>query len=234
MKPVIYDISGLNKKIVTGTVEQNILRDINYQINEGDFLVILGPSGAGKTTLMNILSALDRPTSGKLICKGQQLDKYSNRQMIEFRKKIGFVFQDYELIENLTVFENVKIVTLLKKESVDIDHILEQVGLTDHRNKFPSQLSGGQKQRVSIARALAKNPEILFCDEPTGALDEANGKKVLEILQDINKRGTTVVAVTHLLGMADMASNVIKIVDGTIVEKRVNPNPIPAKDVKWL
>lgn len=234
MKTIIYNVVDLNKKVITGDVEQHILKDINYKIHEGDFLVILGPSGAGKTTLLNVLSALDKPTSGQLIYKGEHLEKYPKRKMTDFRSKIGFVFQDYELIENLTVYENVKIVTLLGKDDVDIDSILQQVGLEKYKNKFPAQLSGGEKQRVAIARALAKKPEMLFCDEPTGALDEKNGKNILETLQEINKNGTTIVSVTHLLGMADMASHVIKIVDGIIVEERENTQPIEAKEIRWI
>lgn len=234
MKTIIYNVVDLNKKVITGDVEQHILKDINYKIHEGDFLVILGPSGAGKTTLLNVLSALDKPTSGQLIYKGEHLEKYSKRKMTDFRSKIGFVFQEYELIENLTVYENVKIVTLLGKDDVDIDSILQQVGLEKYKNKFPAQLSGGEKQRVAIARALAKKPEMLFCDEPTGALDEKNGKNILETLQEINKNGTTIVSVTHLLGMADMASHVIKIVDGMIVEERENTQPIEAKEIRWI
>lgn len=234
MKTIIYNVVDLNKKVITGDVEQHILKDINYKIHEGDFLVILGPSGAGKTTLLNVLSALDKPTSGQLIYKGEHMEKYSKQKMTDFRSKIGFVFQEYELIENLTVYENVKIVTLLGKDDVDIDSILQQVGLEKYKNKFPAQLSGGEKQRVAIARALAKKPEMLFCDEPTGALDEKNGKNILETLQEINKNGTTIVSVTHLLGMADMASHVIKIVDGMIVEERENTQPIEAKEIRWI
>ena len=221
------------KTIKVGDMEQDLIRGMGFSIKKGEFVVIVGPSGAGKSTILNILGGLDHATYGDVACAGHILSKASSKNMTRYRQKIGFVFQDYALIENLTVAENVELMSSITKQKGNIEEILKKVGLEKHAGKFPGQLSGGEKQRVSIARALAKNPEILFCDEPTGALDEKNGKKVLQILQDLNRAGTTVVVVTHLLGMQKMADHIIRIVDGRIKDDIMNEDVIAAEDVAW-
>lgn len=226
-------VNNLVKKIKIGDMEQYLIRGMDFSIKDGEFVVIVGPSGAGKSTILNILGGLDQATDGDVECAGCSLSKAGNKEMTQYRQKIGFVFQDYALVENLTVAENVEIISSITKKKVNIEEILKKVGLEKHAAKFPGQLSGGEKQRVSIARALAKEPEILFCDEPTGALDEKNGKKVLQILQDLNKAGTTVVVVTHLLGMQRMADHIIRIVDGKVRDDIMNEDVIAAKDVAW-
>ena len=229
----VCKIRNLGKKIKIGDLEQQLIKGMDFNIEKGEFVVIVGPSGAGKSTILNILGGLDRASQGEIECAGYSLSKCNNKKMTEYRQKIGFVFQDYALIENLTVAENVELMSVITKKKVDISSILRKVGLQNHTNKFPGQLSGGEKQRVAIARALAKEPEILFCDEPTGALDEKNGKNVLAILQELNQTGTTVVVVTHLLGMQAMANHVIRIVDGRIKEEIMNEHVISAKEVAW-
>ncbi|SFC13041.1 ABC transporter ATP-binding protein [Butyrivibrio sp. YAB3001] len=226
-------VDNLVKKIKVGDVEQELLKGMDLSIDKGEFTVIVGPSGAGKSTLLNILGGLDRVTGGTVESAGFDLSKCDSKKMNQYRQKIGFVFQDYALIENLTVAENIELMSVITKKKVDTKEILKKVDLEKHADKFPGQLSGGEKQRVSIARALAKNPEILFCDEPTGALDEKNGKKVLQILQNLNKAGTTVVVVTHLLGMQKMANHIIRVVDGKIKDDILNDDVIAAEDVVW-
>lgn len=226
-------VEKLRKVVKIGDVEQQIIKGVDFTIKEGEFVVIIGPSGAGKSTILNILGGLDNVTGGEVSCAGFNLSKNKSKKLTEYRQKIGFVFQDYALIENLTIRENIEMMSIITKEKCNVDEILKKVGLEKHANKFPGQLSGGEKQRVAIARALAKNPYILFCDEPTGALDEANGKNVLRLLQDLNNKGTTVVVVTHLLGMQKMANHVIKVVDGKVREDIINDNIISAEDVMW-
>lgn len=226
-------VERLKKKIKIGDYEQDLIKGVDFSIKKGEFVVILGPSGAGKSTILNILGGLDQASDGDVVSAGFKLSKSRNKEMTKYRQKIGFVFQDYALIENLTVRENVELMSIITKKKGNVDEILKKVGLENHGDKFPGQLSGGEKQRVAIARALAKDPEILFCDEPTGALDEKNGKKVLEILQELNQSGTTIVVVTHLLGMQKMADHVIRVVDGNIKEEIRNENVIAAAEIAW-
>lgn len=233
MKKFMCSLKNVKKTIKIGEYEQNILNGISLDICDGEFVVVFGPSGAGKSTMLNIISGLDKASSGEVICNGEKLHNASNKVLTKFKQEVGFVFQEYELIENLTVYENVAMMQVITKKPCDVMKILEQVGLEKHKNKFPSQLSGGEKQRVAIARALAKIPVILFCDEPTGALDEANGKMVLKLLQDLNQDGITVIVVTHLSGMAKMANHIIRIVDGKINEDTMNDDIVDAKDVCW-
>lgn len=229
----ICSVSKLNKTVRTGEVSQQLLKDIDLKIEDGEFVVIVGPSGAGKSTLLNILGGLDSSTSGDIESAGFRLSKSKEKTLNDYRRKIGFVFQDYSLIENLTVKENIEVMSVVTKKKCDADKALSLVGMKEHADKFPGQLSGGEKQRVAIARALAKEPAILFCDEPTGALDEKNGKNVLRILQDLNRKGTTVIVVTHLLGMQKMADHVIRVIDGQIKDDIRNKNIIEAEDVLW-
>ncbi len=233
MKKEICILKNVVKKIKVGEYEQEILKGINCAVQEGEFAVIMGPSGAGKSTLLNIIGGLDQASSGEVICNKCNLHMAKYKELNRYRQNIGFVFQEYALIENLTVSENVAMMQVITNKKCDVSGILKKVGLEEHANKFPGQLSGGEKQRVAIARALAKNPDILFCDEPTGALDEANGKNILRLLQELNKGGTTIIVVTHLNGMAKMADHVIQIVDGKIKEDRKNDNVISAEEVSW-
>lgn len=224
------------KKIYKGYNENVIALDnINLTINDGEIVVILGPSGSGKSTLLNILSGIDNPSSGKVYFNDVRIDKKTKDELTLYRKdNIGFIFQTYNLISNLNVYENVELGYQLAKEPLDINKVLETVGLKNYNNKYPYQLSGGEMQRVAIARALVKNADVLFCDEPTGALDEKTGKTILELLQDINKKyKTTMIIVTHNPSIADIANVVIKMNSGEIVEIKRNEQQKEAKDLGW-
>ena len=211
------------------------IKHINLSIKEGEIIVILGPSGSGKTTLLNIISGLDKITKGKIIYKGKNISKYSDRKMTKFRKNnLGFIFQTYNLLEHLNVYENVLVGSYLGKNKANVDEIIKTVGLSKHKKKYMHELSGGEMQRVSIARALAKKPSVMFCDEPTGALDEKTGKIVLETLIEANnKLNTTMIIVTHNPGIALIGDRVIKMNSGKIVEDIKNPKRIDPKDIPW-
>jgi len=228
-------LEDVTKIYKMGEVEIKALDNISFSIDKGQFVVIVGPSGAGKSTLLNILGGMDSPTSGKLIVDNEDISKYSSRELITYRRyDIGFVFQFYNLVQNLTALENVELATEICKNPLDPEKILEQVGLKDRKNNFPAQLSGGEQQRVSIARALAKNPKLLLCDEPTGALDYNTGKSVLKLLQDTcRERGMTVIVVTHNLAITPMADKVIRIKNGKVESEHINENPIPVERIEW-
>ena len=232
---MLLSAKGLKKIYKSGEVETPALNGINLDIDEGELIVALGPSGSGKTTLLNIFGGLDTATEGQLLWDGKDISKYSQQELTLFRRdNVGFIFQSYNLLPNLTVRENVESGARLSKNPLDINKIINTVGLSDKKDKFPYQLSGGEQQRVSIARAIAKNPKILFCDEPTGALDEKNGKIVLSMLQKINKStDTTIFMITHNLGIADMAHRVLKMNDGRIVETKMNSSVIDAAEIRW-
>lgn len=208
---------------------------INFSIEKGEFTVILGPSGAGKTTVLNILGGMDTCDEGKIIIDNVDISKFNNRQLTKYRRyDVGFVFQFYNLVQNLTAKENVELATQISKDALDVDETLELVGLGHRKSNFPSQLSGGEQQRVSIARAIAKNPKLLLCDEPTGALDYKTGKQILKTLQDTCKNtGTTVVVITHNLALAPIANRVIKIKDAKVTSIEVNKNPVSVEDIEW-
>ncbi|HEY5575608.1 MAG TPA: ABC transporter ATP-binding protein [Clostridiaceae bacterium] len=229
---VLTDISKIYK---SGEVETAALKNINLTIEEGEFVVILGPSGSGKSTLLNVISGLDTVTSGKIMFREENLTELSDDEMTEFRREhLGFIFQQYNLLQNLTVYENVQIGSDIGKNPLNIDELLGKVGLAAARNKYPHQLSGGEQQRVSVARSLAKNPDIIFCDEPTGSLDEKNSKQVLQVLQELNSEyRKTVVVITHNLGIAKMADKVIKMNSGLITEVTLNKVKINAQDIDW-
>jgi len=232
---MLLSAKGLKKIYKSGEVETPALNGINLDIEEGELIVALGPSGSGKTTLLNIFGGLDTATEGQLLWDGKDISKYSQQELTLFRRdNVGFIFQSYNLLPNLTVRENVESGARLSKNPLDINKIINTVGLSDKKDKFPYQLSGGEQQRVSIARAIAKNPKILFCDEPTGALDEKNSKIVLSMLQKINKStDTTIFMITHNLGIADMAHRVLKMNDGRIVETKMNSSVIDAAEIRW-
>ncbi|KAB1435751.1 ABC transporter ATP-binding protein [Candidatus Galacturonibacter soehngenii] len=208
---------------------------INFEIEKGEFAIILGPSGAGKSTVLNILGGMDSPDEGKVLVDGVDIATYSSKQLTKYRREdVGFVFQFYNLVPNLTAKENVELATQISPEALDVDMVLEQVGLSDRKLNFPAQLSGGEQQRVAIARALAKNPKLLLCDEPTGALDYETGKQILKLLQDTSqKTGTTVIVITHNSAIAPMADRVIHIHNAKVRSIEVNKTPIPVEQIEW-
>lgn len=219
----------------SGEHELKALNGVNLELEEGKFVVILGPSGAGKSTLLNLLGGLDSPTSGKIIVDGKDISILSSDELAEYRAtKVGFIFQFYNLIPTLTVYENVSLVNEIVKEPIDSKLVIEQVGLTDHLNNFPSELSGGEQQRVSIARAIAKNPQIILCDEPTGALDSTTGAMVLKLLLSLTRSyKKTIVIVTHNQNIAKMADVVVTVKNGQIKSIKEQPNPMNADEVEW-
>ncbi len=208
---------------------------INFTAEKGEFVVIVGPSGAGKTTVLNMLGGMDGCDSGKILLDGAEVSAFNRKRLTEYRRyDVGFVFQFYNLVQNLTAKENVELATEISRNPLDPQKTLENVGLKDRVNNFPAQLSGGEQQRVSIARALAKNPKILLCDEPTGALDYNTGKAILKLLYDTCKStGKTVIVITHNQAICAMADRVIKIKNGKVTENTVNENPTPAERIEW-
>ena len=208
---------------------------VSFEIAKGEFCVILGPSGAGKTTVLNMLGGMDACDEGKIILDGETVSDFDARRLTEYRRyDVGFVFQFYNLVQNLTARENVELASEICKDPLDADLVLDEVGLKDRKNNFPAQLSGGEQQRVSIARALAKNPKILLCDEPTGALDYKTGKQVLELLQETcRKKGRTVIVITHNSALAAMADRVIRINSGRVIDVALNKDPIPVERIEW-
>ena len=229
------EFKNVNKIYEMGEIKINALNDTNFQIEEGELVVIVGPSGAGKTTALNILGGMDTATSGKVIVDGKEVTKLKNRELIGYRRNdIGFVFQFYNLVQNLTARENVELATQICKKSLDPEIVLEKVGLKDRMNNFPSQLSGGEQQRVAIARAIAKNPKLLLCDEPTGALDYKTGKQILKLLQDTaRKENMTVLIITHNGAIAPMADKVIHFKNGTAEKIEINDTPKPVEEIEW-
>lgn len=209
--------------------------EISFEIAKGEFVVIVGPSGAGKTTVLNILGGMDKATSGNVYIDGENIAKYNNRQLTAYRREdIGFVFQFYNLVPNLTALENVELALQICREPLDARTVLEDVGLSDRLKNFPAQLSGGEQQRVSIARALAKNPKLLLCDEPTGALDYQTGKAILKLLQDMcRERGMTVIVITHNSALTPMADRVIHIKNGKVSRMILNEHPTPVQEIEW-
>ena len=222
---------------IYGTKEVKIIAvdEISFNISKGEFAVIVGPSGAGKTTVLNILGGMDTATSGKVWVDGKNIAKYNNRQLTSYRRDdIGFVCQFYNLVPNLTALENVELAGQICKNPMDPKTVLEEVGLKDRLGNFPAQLSGGEQQRVSIARALAKNPKMLLCDEPTGALDYQTGKAILGLLQDMcRQKGMTVVVITHNSALTPMADRVIRIKNGKVAQMTLNDHPTPVEEIEW-
>lgn len=226
------DVSKIYK---SGEIEVKALDKVNFEIEQGELVCILGHSGAGKTTALNILGGMDKATSGKITVAKKDITKYNKKDLIKYRRtNIGFVFQFYNLIQNLTALENVELATEICKNSLSPKETLINVGLKDRLNNFPAQLSGGEQQRVSIARALAKNPNVLLCDEPTGALDYVTGKQILKLLQDTcRKRKMTVIIITHNTAIAPMADKVIKFKSGKVEEIVINKKPVDIERIEW-
>ena len=229
------DFKNISKTYQMGEVEIKALNKASFEIDEGELVVILGPSGAGKTTCLNILGGMDSATSGTFTIDNLDITKLQGKDLIKYRRNdIGFVFQFYNLIQNLTALENVELAVQLCKDHLEPEKILKKVGLKDRMNNFPAQLSGGEQQRVAIARAIAKNPRVLLCDEPTGALDYKTGKQILKLLEDTcHKENMTVIIVTHNSAIAEMADKVIKFKNGTVEEIYINPNPRPIESIEW-
>ena len=229
------EFKNVKKIYKMGEVNIEALSGVNFSVDKGEFVVVAGASGAGKSTILNILGGMDSPSSGQIIVDNKYINNYSNRELITYRRyDIGFVFQFYNLVQNLTAKENVELATQICKDPLDIDEVMEAVGLGDRKNNFPAQLSGGEQQRVAIARALAKNPKLLLCDEPTGALDYNTGKSILKLLQDTcRKMNMTVIIITHNLALAPMGDKVIKVKNGKIESVVVNDNPTPVERIEW-
>lgn len=223
------------KEYKMGDVVIKALDNTNFSIDKGELVAIVGPSGAGKTTTLNILGGMDRATSGSVFVNEKEITSLTNKQLIQYRRNdIGFVFQFYNLVQNLTAKENVELATQLCSDALNVDEILDKVGLKDRKDNFPSQLSGGEQQRVAIARAIAKNPKLLLCDEPTGALDYKTGKQILKLLQDTCRREKmTVVIITHNTAIAPMADKVIHFKNGTAENIVINEKPISIDKIEW-
>ncbi|HOR85523.1 MAG TPA: ABC transporter ATP-binding protein [Bacillota bacterium] len=234
-KNILMKVENVGKDYLMGEISVNALQDASFDVYEGEFIAILGPSGSGKSTLLNILGGMDLPSKGKVTVKGEEINKYNDRRLTAYRRdKVGFVFQFYNLMANLTAKENVELATELCKNALNIDKVLEEVGLDDRKEHFPSQMSGGEQQRIAIARAVAKNPLLLLCDEPTGALDYKTGLLILILLHKINRQyNKTVIIITHNTAIGDMADRVIKMRSGRIVEIKENECPIPPERIEW-
>ena len=231
----LIEFKQVSRVYKVGDHEQKALDNIDLNIEEGKFIVILGPSGAGKSTLLNLLGGLDSPTSGTIFVNNKDISKLSNDDLADYRAgTVGFVFQSYNLIPTLTVFENVSLVKEITSNPLSVNEMLKEVGLEDHKDKFPSELSGGEQQRVSIARALAKNPKILLCDEPTGALDSETGAMVLKVLLSMARNyQKTIIIVTHNQNIAKMADTIIRVKSGHIKEIINQDKPLSVEEVDW-
>ncbi len=231
----ILSLKNVKKEYHTGSVIVPAVEDVSFDLQEGELVVILGASGAGKTTLLNLLGGMDTVTSGEIYLDGKNVAAFDKRELTYYRRNdVGFVFQFYNLMPNLTALENVEIAIEICNDHLDPKTVLESVGLAERLNNFPAELSGGEQQRVSIARAIAKNPRLILCDEPTGALDYITGKKILKLLQDLSReRKKLVIIVTHNAALKDMADKVIRIKNGRIESIETNDNPTPVEEIEW-
>ena len=229
------EFKHITKEYKTGETSSKALDDASFCVEKGELAVILGSSGAGKTTALNILGGMDTPTSGEIIVDGNQITGYNAKQLVGYRRTdIGFVFQFYNLVPNLTALENVELAAQVCTDSLDAGETLDKVGLAERKGNFPAQLSGGEQQRVAIARAIAKNPKLLLCDEPTGALDYNTGKQILKLLQDTcRKDNITVLIITHNSALAPMADRLIRFKSGKVIEMTVNQNPTSIEEIEW-
>ena len=229
------DFDRVVKEYGSGEAKIRALDEASFFVEKGELAVILGASGAGKTTALNILGGMDIPTSGNVVVDGRNITNYGKKELVSYRRTdIGFVFQFYNLVPNLTALENVELAAQVCRDALDAEKVLKSVGLGERMKNFPAQLSGGEQQRVSIARAIAKNPKLLLCDEPTGALDYQTGKQILQLLQDTcRKDGITVVLITHNSALAPMADRLIRFKSGKVTEMSVNPSPIPISEIEW-
>lgn len=229
------EVKNVTKTYKMGEVEIKALDEVGFGIEKGEFVVVVGPSGAGKTTILNILGGMDTASSGEIFVDNEDVTKFDEKALTGYRRDdVGFVFQFYNLVGNLTALENVELALQICKNPLDADEVLQEVGLSNRMDNFPAQLSGGEQQRVSIARALAKNPKLLLCDEPTGALDYITGKSILKLLQDTcREKGVTILVITHNLAIAPMADKVIKVKNGKIDQILMNKRPTPVEYIEW-
>ena len=229
------EFKNVGKTYHMGEVDIEALKNVNFTIEKGEFCVVVGASGAGKTTILNILGGMDSLSEGQVMLDGEEISAYNNKKLTTYRRyDIGFVFQFYNLVQNLTALENVELAAQICKDPLDAAQVLDMVGLKDRANNFPAQLSGGEQQRVAIARALAKNPKLLLCDEPTGALDYNTGKAVLKLLQDTcRKEGMTVVVITHNQALTAMADRIITVKSGTVQKIEQNEHIVPVEEIEW-
>ena len=232
---MILEIKGITKHFGDGESRVNVLKGIDVSMEKGEICVLLGPSGSGKSTLLNILGGIDQADDGYIAIDGERTGNMSEKELTLYRRKhLGYVFQMYNLIPNLSIRENIEVGAYLSDNPLDVDDLMKTLGLYEHRNKLPNQLSGGQQQRTAIGRAIVKNPDILLCDEPTGALDYHTSKEILQLIEDVNKKyGNTVVIVTHNGEIEHMADRVVKLRDGVIRKNYMNEHKIPAMDLEW-
>ena len=232
---MFLEINNLKKSFGTGESRVEVLKEIQFSVEKGEICVLLGPSGSGKSTLLNIIGGIDEADSGSIVIEGEKIEDMNEKTLTRYRRKhLGYVFQMYNLIPNLTVKENMEVGAYLSDHPLDINDLLKTLGLYDHRDKLPNQLSGGQQQRTSIGRAIIKNPSILLCDEPTGALDYHTSKEILKLIEDVNiKYGNTVIMVTHNESIRHMADHVIKLRDGEVRHNEINTDKVSAADLEW-
>ena len=232
---MFLEIRGIKKSFGTGDSCVNVLKGLDLNIEKGEFCVLLGPSGSGKSTLLNIIGGIDGADEGSITIEGERLEDMTEKKLSMYRRKhLGYIFQMYNLIPNLTVRENIEVGAYLSEQPLDVDELLHTLGLYEHQRKLPNQLSGGQQQRTAIGRAIVKNPDILLCDEPTGALDYNTSKEILKLIETVNhKYGNTIVMVTHNDAIKDMADRVVKLRDGMIRRNYQNENKIPAAELEW-
>jgi len=232
---MLIEIRNVTKTYKTGEISLDALKNVSLTMNEGEMGVILGPSGSGKSTLLNIIGGIDRIDSGNVIVDGVDIVGLNDNKLTLYRRNsVGFIFQFYNLVPNLTAYENVEVAANISKNPIDMDEILESVGMSEFKNRFPRELSGGQQQRVAIARAIVKKPELLLCDEPTGALDYNSAKEILKLITEVNKKfGTTVIIITHNIAISRIANRIIKLRSGEISENVVNENVLSAERIEW-
>ena len=232
---MLLTLHQIKKSFGSGESRVEVLKGIDLEVEKGEFCVLLGPSGSGKSTLLNILGGIDRADSGELVIGGDRMADMNEKALTQYRRRhLGYIFQMYNLIPNLTVRENIEVGAYLSRKPLNVDELLHLLGLYDHRNKLPNQLSGGQQQRTAIGRAIVKNPDILLCDEPTGALDYKTSKEILKLIETVNQTyGNTVIMVTHNDAIQNMADRIVRLRDGMIRSNTLNPHKVPAQDLDW-